>query len=77
MSKLPKQARQEIAWLHTLGITDDEIAYHPKLGVCVSQSGLRKLVAIAPDQDRARDLLEAVAEARRQRMHVVKPDVEQ
>lgn len=46
-----------LAMCFDAGITADEMSFHPQLGMMLNLSGVEKLAKLAPDQSRARDLV--------------------
>lgn len=55
------------------GVLPSEMHEDPKLGLCLSPSGIRKLAALAPDQTKVAPVMDDVARAVRGTFKVVKP----
>jgi hypothetical protein len=58
------------------GVDPGEIKDHPEHGLCVSENGLRKLAAIAPNPGPARYVLEQIVQQRRRELRVVDDESE-
>jgi hypothetical protein len=64
---------RELELLVRAGITASEISEDPEYGLLVNESALRKLVAIAPNPELGKYLLEQLAQQRRQSFRAVEP----
>jgi hypothetical protein len=47
----------QLAMCFSVGVTPDEMNYHPEHGLMLSLSGVEKLVTLAPDQRLAKELV--------------------
>jgi hypothetical protein len=56
------------------GLDPSEVRDHPEHGLCVSETGLRKLAAIAPKPGPAQYLLAQLSQQRRRQLRVVDDD---
>jgi hypothetical protein len=69
--KAEMDANEAMRLIALAGLTAEELAYDPEIGVLISATGARKLAAIAPDPRRAQALLDLVATVLRRKLRVV------